>query len=32
VDFKQVIAEHRQRCAQVIDQVLGQSEGQGSEG
>ena len=32
VDFKQVITEHRQRCAQVIDQILGQSEGQGNEG
>jgi hypothetical protein len=32
VDFKQVITEHRQRCARVIDQILGQSEGQGNEG
>jgi glutamate-ammonia-ligase adenylyltransferase len=32
VDFKQVIPEHRQRCARVIDQILGQSEGQGNEG
>jgi [glutamine synthetase] adenylyltransferase / [glutamine synthetase]-adenylyl-L-tyrosine phosphorylase len=32
VDFKQVTTEHRQRCAQVIDQILGQSEGQGNEG
>ena len=32
VDFKQIITEHRVQCAEVIDQLLGQSEGQGNEG
>jgi len=31
VDFKQMITEHRGQCAEVIDQILGQSEGQGNE-
>jgi hypothetical protein len=31
VDFKQMITEPRGQCADVIDQILGQSEGQGNE-
>jgi len=32
VDFKQMITEHRAQCEDVIDQILGQSEGRGNEG
>ena len=32
VDFKQMITEHRRQCAEVIAQILGQSEGQENEG
>ena len=31
-DFKQMITEHRGQCAEVIVQILGQSEGHGNEG